>query len=445
MRRLTELLSQPVISLYEGKTEGTIKNVVFNKNLKKLKWLILFDDKDLLEQKFLPAKDIFNIGENAVVIKNNATIVPTLSSLDEAKENNPINTSIYTVNGTLIDKVSDVILDEKNNTQFLELKNGTQISLEQIVVSGKDALILQDENNPISISSFKKKSFPKTSNADQTVRILEVKEETAQKPKPQKVSAKKEEAVKKVETTPAVEPTVEPVIEPTVEPVAEPAVESKKEPTPKPGPKPTPEVVEKEVVKEKEEPSPMLEPVEEKKEEVVKEETPKEPTPTKKPKATGKKKPATTKPKAKKEVTETTPEEEVPPQPNLEEESEKIEAELEYEKEALKEKKQILEKEINALKNSVKKLIKPRKKEEVKKEELSPPKIKTKPPVFSENSVRPTRILSNNSFLLKRIATKTIYTFNQEIILKAGEQVTRNHIDKAFVTGKLQELIKFTK
>ena len=59
MRRLSELLSKPVISLYEGKTEGTIKNAVFNKNLKKLKWLVLFDDQDMLEQKIFAGKRSF--------------------------------------------------------------------------------------------------------------------------------------------------------------------------------------------------------------------------------------------------------------------------------------------------------------------------------------------------------------------------------------------------
>ena len=127
MRILTELLSKPVISLYEGKTEGTIKNAVFNKNLKKLRWLVLFDDQDMLEQKFLPADEVFSVGENAVIIKNSQAIVPNLPDADTQKQNNPINTPIYTTGGNLIDKVGDVLLDEKNMLQVIELKSGQQL------------------------------------------------------------------------------------------------------------------------------------------------------------------------------------------------------------------------------------------------------------------------------------------------------------------------------
>jgi len=160
MRSVTEILSKPVISLYEGKTEGTIKNVIFSKELKALKWLVLFDDKEMLEQKYLYAKDIFNIGENAVVVKNGECIVPNIID-DEPLQHNPINCAVYTVNGNVVDTVIDAVLDDKHNTIYLELKNGTQISPEKIVITGQDALILQDENNPININSLKQKNFPK--------------------------------------------------------------------------------------------------------------------------------------------------------------------------------------------------------------------------------------------------------------------------------------------
>ena len=70
--------------------------------------------------------------------------------------------------------------------------------------------------------------------------------------------------------------------------------------------------------------------------------------------------------------------------------------------------------------------------------EIPKPKPKYR---FSEKSVRPNRILTNNSFLLKRIATKTIHTFNKEIIIKKGDKINQKIVNKALLTGKLKELI----
>ena len=196
MRRLTELVSKPVISLYEGKTEGTIKNVIFSKALKSIKWLVLFDDKDMLEQKYISVKEIFNIGDTAVVIKNSQNIIPNIAQVD-SKQNNPINCSVYTVTGDFVNTVCDVILDENFNTLSLELKNGAQIEKEKLVVTGQDAVILQDENNPIHINSFRQKKIPKikTFENNQKVHIMSVSSQTKNKEiemeKEQKVNSEK--------------------------------------------------------------------------------------------------------------------------------------------------------------------------------------------------------------------------------------------------------------
>ena len=200
MRRLTELLSKPVISLYEGKTEGTIKNAVFNKNLKKLRWLVLFDDQDMLEQKFLPADEVFSVGENAVIIKNSQAIVPNLPDADTQKQNNPINTPIYTTGGNLIDKVGDVLLDEKNMLQVIELKSGQQLMLNQIIVSGQDTLILQDEKNPINISSLKEKRVPKP-KAEMQKRKVEI----MQVEKPEEVATVEPQVKEEIAPEPKIE------------------------------------------------------------------------------------------------------------------------------------------------------------------------------------------------------------------------------------------------
>ncbi|MDD4210944.1 MAG: PRC-barrel domain-containing protein [Clostridia bacterium] len=407
MRRLSELLSKPVISLYEGKTEGTIKNAVFNKNLKKLKWLVLFDDQDMLEQKFLPAKEVFSIGENAVIIKNSQAIIPNLPDIDEQRQNNPINTPIYTVSGNLIDRVGDVILDEKNALQIIELKSGKELTPEQIVVSGQDTLILQDENKPININNFKEKSFPKPKADLEKTKVKIMQTEVApknSKPKP------------------------EPVSEPKPEPKPELKPEHKPEPKPELKPEPEPEPKKNKILA-----------VEEQKvsnsNELVKEE------PINK--------------KISPEIIE---------QPNSQDESvfeitkgiDEANEELEKAKQQLIQKKEELTGQIEQLKEDVKEVVKPKrlKKEKPKKlpktKALSTVEEKPRLPraknfVFNEKTALPTKVLCNTSFLLNRICTKNIYTLNNEIIIKRGENISQSKIDKTLLHGKLQELIKFSK
>lgn len=415
MRRLSELLSKPIISLYEGKTEGTIKNAVFNKNLTKLKWLVLFDDKDILEQKYLPAKDIFSVGEQALVIKNGQAILPNLPDQDEEMQNNPINTTIYTPQGNLVDIVGDVLLDDKNVVEKIELKQKEQLNPDQIVVSGKDTLILQDEKNPINISSLKVKGFPKASKASdkRKVQVMQVKNEV-------------EEIVEEI-TEQKPEELLKEVVEEKIEEIAEEKIEPKPQPKPKPKQK-----VEKTVKKE----------IEEK----PKPKTNAEPKVATKPKK---------QPKPKKQIVEDKP---LANTFEITKGIDEANESLEKAKKELIAKKEQLSEEITKLKKEVKSATKPNRfkeflkrenkkndaKNEVIKEEAPKP-VKAKCFTFEQNTATPNIVFASNNFLLNRTALKNIYTINNELIIKAGEQITKQKIDKALICGKLQELIRFSK
>ncbi|HKL93851.1 MAG TPA: hypothetical protein VJZ69_01045 [Clostridia bacterium] len=52
----------------------------------------------------------------------------------------------------------------------------------------------------------------------------------------------------------------------------------------------------------------------------------------------------------------------------------------------------------------------------------------------------PFRIISNYSFLLGRLVTKTIFSFNRELIVKEGEVITTPVVERARHAGKLVEL-----
>ena len=62
MRKITEYLGKPVLSLYESVTEGIVSNVVFDKNLRKLKFIVLFNDNEFQEERVINVNDIYSYG-----------------------------------------------------------------------------------------------------------------------------------------------------------------------------------------------------------------------------------------------------------------------------------------------------------------------------------------------------------------------------------------------
>ncbi len=348
----------------------------------------MFDDKDLLEQKFLRATDIYKVGENAVVIKNDQVILPEINNTEEIIYNNPINNFIYDLDGKKVGQVVDAVVDSKNNLEYIILKSGKKLTPGEIARSGTDALILQNADKPIKINTFKQRNFPKIEkeHLNQKVKVLEAKveqEKIVKKNHPQTSKKPAPESREELATKPVVKEEPKPgevkkdikVIAEEIKQEAKKLIAEKRS-------------LKKQVAKIETTVEERLEPkkVEPKKEEKVKPKTKPKPKPKAKPKA---------KPKSKAKETEKQP------------------------------------------KSKLKTKAKPKVAKKIAKE-IPKPKPKYR---FSEKSVRPNRILTNNSFLLKRIATKTIHTFNKEIIIKKGDKINQKIVNKALLTGKLKELI----
>ena len=68
----SDFVSRPVLSLYEGELIGSVDKLLFDKKLKKLLFLELIGEND--NRFLLPTKNIYNVGKNAITIKNNTAI-----------------------------------------------------------------------------------------------------------------------------------------------------------------------------------------------------------------------------------------------------------------------------------------------------------------------------------------------------------------------------------
>lgn len=174
MKRVSDFLGKPVLSLYESVTVGIVKDVIFDKSFKKLKWVVLFSENEFEEEQIVNVTDIFSFGEGAIVIKNNACIEMNNTTMDEP--NNPINNRVYTAQGRYVGTVEDVEIDEKNNIVGICLSDKSTFDLGKVVTSGKDAMIIQEEGKEIRLANFRKRGVPLSTTSRQKVEIMQEEE-----------------------------------------------------------------------------------------------------------------------------------------------------------------------------------------------------------------------------------------------------------------------------
>lgn len=170
MKHITDFLGKPVISLYESNIEGYVKNVVFDKTFKKIKYLVIFEDNEFQDEKMLDISKIYSLGENAIIVKNNECI--SLKQEELLDISNHINCKVYTTNGSFIGIIADIEVDESDyNINDIILTNGQRFKSYDFFTFGQDVFFLQDIQNPVKISSIRKRNKI-TSNIPQTQNIL---------------------------------------------------------------------------------------------------------------------------------------------------------------------------------------------------------------------------------------------------------------------------------
>ncbi|MGN1221647.1 MAG: PRC-barrel domain-containing protein [Christensenellales bacterium] len=155
MKTLSNLIGKPIISIYNGKIEGYVKNLLFDKKLTKLCFLQFFDD-NTQEEKLLNVKSIYSIGQDAIILKNSFEII--LDTIDESNYINPNNFQIYSVAGNKIGKVADITLNDKNKIENLVLQDKTKLLLKNILNVGDRVIILKEGQSKLKISDFKSKT-----------------------------------------------------------------------------------------------------------------------------------------------------------------------------------------------------------------------------------------------------------------------------------------------
>ena len=74
MYKISDIISTPVISLYEGEHIGIIYNIMFDYRQKKCNFACILNENDNIP-RLIKFKDIFKIGNDCIFIKNTSFIL----------------------------------------------------------------------------------------------------------------------------------------------------------------------------------------------------------------------------------------------------------------------------------------------------------------------------------------------------------------------------------
>ena len=172
MNNVCDLISMPVISLYESCYLGIVKNVLFDSKLKKAVYIVIYDDISD-EEKTLPVNKIYSI-KDAVMIKNcSDTNLAINLELELETLNSLINLKVYTCLGQDMGRIKDVALDKNYKIINILLNNGECIDNKNLLNIGKTAAIVADKNAKVNIEKFKVRVIPELTDTDIVVKAMD--------------------------------------------------------------------------------------------------------------------------------------------------------------------------------------------------------------------------------------------------------------------------------
>ena len=153
----SDFISRPVLSLYEGELIGNVDRLLFDKKMKKLLYLELIGEND--NRFLLPTKNIYNVGKNAVTIKNNTAV--SLKIEDDCYSTCPIGAKAFNIKGEFLGIVKEIILTEKYLTEKVSFENNEVLDADLIASCGKNTIIFYDKSSKVDVSRFIPNKMPK--------------------------------------------------------------------------------------------------------------------------------------------------------------------------------------------------------------------------------------------------------------------------------------------
>jgi uncharacterized protein YrrD len=152
MKKCTEIIGLPVISIDDGCEMGFVRDIVIDASAREVSALLIEDKKWFMGAKLCPFAAISGIGQSAITIEKSEAIISVLDSAETlallATEITIIGSKILTKAGQFQGKITDMIIDESGKivnfyVEDIHSKLVT-ISAEQVVTFGKKVTITND-------------------------------------------------------------------------------------------------------------------------------------------------------------------------------------------------------------------------------------------------------------------------------------------------------------
>lgn len=159
MLKLKNIISMPVLSLYEGELVGTVSKIYLDKKLKKVSFFVVSCEGDL--NYILNPKNVYKLGKNAITIKNLDCLTLDLDTDFSSVVLMPINSKTYTIQGEFVGLIEEITITDNYFVENILLENNNFLNLNQITSCSKNTVIICDNNINFNASKFKRKLSPK--------------------------------------------------------------------------------------------------------------------------------------------------------------------------------------------------------------------------------------------------------------------------------------------
>ena len=149
MYKISEVISKPVYTVYEGIKIGTILDFAYDNKYKKIRGFFIFDDESDGES-YIEARKIYKFGSDNLLIKNrNKVQIPKLD------KKSILNLSLISIEGDNAGDINDVYFDEKFKATAIETKLGVIIPADTLISIGQDSAIFDINDKKINIARMK--------------------------------------------------------------------------------------------------------------------------------------------------------------------------------------------------------------------------------------------------------------------------------------------------
>jgi uncharacterized protein YrrD len=154
MRKVSELVGQPIVSAASGERVGKVSDVLLDAETRHVVGLVVAGGLFTSEQ-VLPYKNVQTLGKDAVIARSTTGVVGPKGWREQAAAATRSSTlnhkRVLTTSGRALGEVHDVFLDDAGTVEAFEITGGGLMRRRSIlpraggVTVGSDALLVSDE------------------------------------------------------------------------------------------------------------------------------------------------------------------------------------------------------------------------------------------------------------------------------------------------------------